>query len=177
MAQYPLAIWSPLPGIGPFTQGPFKVIHHTTEGSSAAGAIATYKKTRNYPHFTVEEDVVYQHVDTNSAVTALKHPNGTIETNRSHAIQIELVGFAGRPKSRTALRTMAALCRWLEQVHGIPSVWPNGFPYPPVNGQEPNVPFNRSATNWQTKGGHYGHCHVPNNSHWDPVIPPTRWLR
>jgi hypothetical protein len=168
LARYPLAIWSPLPGIGPYTQGPFKVIHHTTEGSSASGAIATYKQTRNYPHFTVEEDVVYQHVDTNSAVTALEHPSGTIETNRSHAIQIELVGFAGRPKSKTALRTMAALCRWLEREHSIPSVWPNGFPYPPVNGQEPNVPFNRSATNWQTKGGHYGHCHVPNNSHWDP---------
>ena len=63
---------------------------------------------------------------------------------------------------------MASLCRWLEQEHDIPPVWPNGSPYPPVNGQKPNVPFNRSATNWQTEGGHYGHCHVPNNSHWDP---------
>lgn len=168
MARYPLAIWSPLAGIGPYATGPFKVIHHTTEGSSASGAIATYKQTRNYPHFTVEDDVVYQHVDTNSAVTALEHPSGTIETNRSRAIQIELVGFAGRPKSRTALSTMASLCRWLEQEHDIPPVWPNGSPYPPVNGQKPNVPFNRSATNWQTEGGHYGHCHVPNNSHWDP---------
>jgi Uncharacterized protein conserved in bacteria (DUF2272)/N-acetylmuramoyl-L-alanine amidase len=168
LARYPLAIWSPLPGIGAYADGPFKIIHHTTEGGSASGAIATYKETRNYPHFTVEEDAVYQHVDTNSAVTALEHRRGTIETNRSHAIQIELVGFAGRPKSRTALRTMAALCRWLEQQHDVPAVWPNGFPYPPVDGKRPNVVFNRDATNWQTKGGHYGHCHVPNNSHWDP---------
>ena len=63
---------------------------------------------------------------------------------------------------------MATLCRWLEQQHGIPQVWPSGFPYPPVNGREPNVPFNRSEANWRNEGGHYGHCHVPNNHHWDP---------
>jgi hypothetical protein len=168
MARYPLAIWTPLPGIGSYSEGPFKVIHHTTQGSTAAGAIATYRQTGNYPHFTVEEDVVYQHVDTNVAVTALEHPHGTVETNRSHAIQIELVGFAERSKSRTSLATMAALCRWLEDQHNIPPVWPNGLPYPPVNGHEPHVPFNRNEANWRNKGGHYGHCHVPNNHHWDP---------
>ena len=47
-------------------------------------------------------------------------------------------------------------------------LWPNGSPYPPVNGRETERSLNRSATNWQTEGGHYGHCHVPNNSHWDP---------
>ncbi|WP_455713417.1 peptidoglycan-binding protein [Streptomyces tanashiensis] len=26
----------------------------------------------------------------------------------------------------------------------------------------------RDRTTWQTKGGHYGHCHVPGNDHWDP---------
>jgi lysozyme family protein len=168
MARYPLAIWTPLPGIGAYTEGPFKIVHHTTQGSTAAGAIATYRQTDNYPHFTVEDDVVYQHVDTTLAVTALKHSPGTVETNRSHAIQIELVGFAERPKSDKSLRTMATLCRWLEAQHGIPPVWPNGYPYPPVNGHEPNVPFNRSAVNWRNEGGHYGHCHVPNNVHWDP---------
>jgi hypothetical protein len=168
VARYPLAIWSALPGIGPYSEGPFKIVHHTTQGSTAAGAITTYHQTGNYPHFTVAEDVVYQHVDTNVAVTALEHNPGTVETNRSHAIQIELVGFAERTKSRKSLQTMATLCRWLEQQHGIPQVWPSGFPYPPVNGREPNVPFNRSEANWRNEGGHYGHCHVPNNHHWDP---------
>jgi hypothetical protein len=168
MARYPLAIWSPLPGIGSYRDGPFKIVHHTTQGKTASGAIATYKETRNYPHFTVEEDAVYQHVDTNIAVTALEHPQGTTETNRSHAIQIELVGFAERPKSQVSLKTIAALCRWLEKQHGVPPVWPNGFPYPAVNGREPDEQFNRDETNWRTKGGHYGHCHVPYNHHWDP---------
>jgi hypothetical protein len=168
MARYPLAIWSALPGIGAYTEGPFKIVHHTTQGSTAAGAIATYRQTGNYPHFTVFEDVVYQHVDTDIAVTALEHPHGTVETNRSHAVQIELVGFAERPKSQRSLQTMAKLCRWLEQQHGIPPVWPNGFPYPPVDGQRPNVSFNRNGANWRNEGGHYGHCHVPVNHHWDP---------
>lgn len=168
MARYPLAIWTPLPGIGAYTEGPFKIVHHTTQGSSAAGAIATYRQTGSYPHFTVEDDVVYQHVDTTRAVTALKHPSGTVETNRSHAIQIELVGFAERPKSDKSLRTMAALCRWLEEAHGIPPTWPNGHPYPPVNGHQPNQAYNRNVANWLSKGGHYGHCHVPHNDHWDP---------
>ena len=168
MARYPSAVFNLLSGIGAYTEGPFKIVHHTTQGSSASGAIATYKQTGNYPHFTVEDDVVYQHVDTNQAVTALEHPRGTVETNRSHAIQIELVGFAEKPKSSTSLRTVAALCRWLERQHSVPRVWPNGYPDPPVNGQEPHVHYNRDETNWQTKGGHYGHCHVPNNHHWDP---------
>jgi lysozyme family protein len=168
MAKYPNAIWKPFPGVGAYVSAPYKIVHHTTEGGSAAGAIATYAQTKAYPHFTVEDDVVYQHVDTETAVTALEHHAGTPETNRSSAIQIELVGFAGKPKSPTSLKTMATLCRWLEQQHKIATVWPNGKPYPPVNGDRPDVPFNRDAHTWATQGGHYGHCHVPNNSHWDP---------
>ncbi|AWB24031.1 hypothetical protein DA075_26710 [Methylobacterium currus] len=168
MAWYPLAIQTPFPGIGNYRDGPYKIIHHTTEGSSAAGAIATYKKTGSYPHFTVDQDVVYQHVDTETAVTALEHPAGTPETNRSHAIQIELVGFAGSAKSPTSLATLAALCRWLEQRHGIPAEWPNGLPKPAVHGRDPGG-HNRDVEHWTTRGGHYGHSQVPHNSHWDPA--------
>lgn len=28
---------------------------------------------------------------------------------------------------------------------------------------------NRDAANRVSKGGHYGHCHVPENVHWDPA--------
>lgn len=27
---------------------------------------------------------------------------------------------------------------------------------------------NRDANTWDTVAGHYGHCHVPKNTHWDP---------
>jgi hypothetical protein len=53
MPKFPGAKWAPFPGIGKYTEGPFKIVHHTTEGGSAAGAIATYKAAGAYPHFTV----------------------------------------------------------------------------------------------------------------------------
>jgi N-acetylmuramoyl-L-alanine amidase len=104
MAQCPFAAWLPLPGsAGEYVDDhPFKIVHHTTEGSTADVAIATYKQTRNIPHFTVDDMTIYQHADTDVAVSALKHPAGGTETNRSSAIQIELVGFAADQKTRTA---------------------------------------------------------------------------
>jgi GH24 family phage-related lysozyme (muramidase) len=170
MARCPFAVWLPLPGSsGPYVGGhPFKIIHHTTEGSTADGAIETYKQTKNIPHFTVDDMTVYQHADTDVAVSALRHPAGTTETNRSSAIQIELVGFAGQPKNRASLKNVARLCRWIEGTHNVPQDWPNGHPNPPVNGQDPGG-HNRDQNHWDTRGGHYGHCHVPNNTHWDPA--------
>jgi hypothetical protein len=170
MAKCPFAVWTPFEGSpGGYAGGhPFKIVHHTTEGSSADGAFAAYRNTKNIPHFTVDDMTVYQHVDTAEAASALKHPPDTTETNRSSAVQIELVGFAGRPKSAAALRNMARLCRWIEAEHSVPLVWPNGPPSPAVNGQDPGD-HNRNQQNWDHMGGHYGHSHVPSNEHWDPA--------
>jgi N-acetylmuramoyl-L-alanine amidase len=170
MAKAPFAVWKPFAGSpGPYVGGhSFKIVHHTAEGSSADGAFATYQQTKNIPHFTVDDMTIYQHIDTDEAASALKHPAGTAETNRSSAVQIELIGFAGKPKNPASLKNMARICRWIEATHGVPQVWPSGHPKPPVNGQDPGG-HNRNEENWNTKGGHYGHCHVPNNVHWDPA--------
>jgi hypothetical protein len=88
-----------------------------------------------------------------------------VETNHEMAIQIEVVGYAGKPKNSDTLHNIAKLCRWLEAEHNIPQVWPNGLPRTGVS--DPGG-HNRNATIWATKGGHYGHCHVPENTHWDP---------
>lgn len=169
MAICPFAQWMQLPwGAGRYTAGPFRIVHHTTEGSTAAGAFATYRKTHDIPHFTVDDHFIYQHLDTEIAATALAHPSGTVETNRLSAIQFELVGFAGKPKSNASLTNVGRLCRWIESTHNVPAVWPNGYPNPPVDGRDPGH-HNRNEENWRTKGGHYGHCHVPVNVHWDPA--------
>jgi hypothetical protein len=140
--------------------------HH--RGIDAAGAFATYQQRHDIPHFTVDDQIIYQHLDTDVAATALAHPAGTVETNRLSAVQFELVGFAGKPKSNASLTNVGRLCRWIESTHGVPTVWPNGFPNPPVNGKDPGH-HNRNEQNWRTQGGHYGHCHVPVNVHWDPA--------
>jgi len=34
---------------------------------------------------------------------------------------------------------------------------------------------NRDAQIWDTESGHYGHCHVPENTHWDPGYSPAEF--
>lgn len=170
MAKCPFAEFTPISGSsGAFVGGPFKIVHHTTEGSSAKGAMQAFATNRSDPHFTVDGLKIFQHIDTGEAARALRNAAGGVQTNRDSAIQIELVGFAGARKNMAALRNLARLCRWLEHEHGIARIWPNGKPKPPVNGGDPGG-HNRDAANWDSVSGHYGHCHVPENTHWDPAF-------
>lgn len=171
MARCPFAKWSPITnpaGCGRYLGGPFKIVHHTTEGNDAAGAMSTFRKNGDDPHFTVDATTIYQHVDTDFGSMALRNAKGGVETNRDSAIQIELVGFAGKPKDARSLALVARLCRWIEATHGVPRVWPGGAPRPAIGGQDPGGHV-RDATLWNTTGGHYGHSQVPENTHWDPA--------
>jgi hypothetical protein len=168
MSRCPFATFDEISGpAGPLAGGPFKVVHHTTEGSTYAGARSAYQAHKSDPHFTVAGDDILQHIDTELAARALKNRPGGVETNRDSAVQIEIVGFAGRPKDAATLRSVARLCRWLEAEHGIPQRWPNGRPQASTNGHDPGG-HNRNAMAWDTESGHYGHSQVPENDHWDP---------
>lgn len=76
MAKCPFAVWKAFDGSpGGYAGGhPFKIVHHTTEGSSADGAFLEYRNSKNIPYFTVDDMTIYQHVDTDEATSALKHP-------------------------------------------------------------------------------------------------------
>jgi hypothetical protein len=166
MARYSFATWKPITGgVGAYSGDPFKIVHHTTEGSTASGAMGAYKAHKSDPHFTVDSTTIYQHIDTSVAARSLKNPPGGVQTNKDSAIQIEVVGFAGKPKNKETLKNVAKLCRWIEETHKVPKVWPNGLPR---RGSRDPGRHNRNATNWNTKGGHYGHSHVPENDHWNP---------
>ncbi|MDX0481415.1 hypothetical protein GOD90_20275 [Sinorhizobium medicae] len=168
MPVCPFAMQMPISGSsGSYTGGPFKIVHHTTEGSTAEGAFRAYRANRSDPHFTVDETGIYQHIDTGRAARALRNPPGGGQTNRDSAIQIEVVGFAHRAKSMATLRNVARLCRWIENTHGVPRTWPNDLPKAAKNGRDPGD-HNRNARTWDTRGGHYGHSQVPENTHWDP---------
>jgi len=53
MARCPFATQHPISRpSGSHTGGPFKIVHHTTEGGSAAGAFAAFTQHRSDPHFT-----------------------------------------------------------------------------------------------------------------------------
>ncbi|MGE5723109.1 MAG: N-acetylmuramoyl-L-alanine amidase [Sphingomonadales bacterium] len=168
MARCPFAKWLPITGpVGNYVAGPYRIVHHTTEGVSAQGALDAFRKNRSDPHFTVDQQTIYQHIDTGLAARALRNLAGGVETNRLSAVQIEVVGTAAKPKPRATLENVARLCRWLEHTHAIPNEWPSGPPKPAINGKDPGG-HNRNAQNWVRRGGHYGHSHVPENIHWDP---------
>ena len=129
--------------------------------------MATFAQSRSDPHFTVDGTRIFQHVDTAEGARALRNAPGGVQTNRDSAVQIELVGFAHLPKSRESITLLARLCRWIESTHGVPPTWPAGLPRPARNGKDPGG-HNRPAAVWDSQSGHYGHCHVPENTHWDP---------
>lgn len=169
MARCPFATWRPISGSsGPHLGGPFKIVHHTTEGSTAQGAMDAFRRNRSDPHFTVDASTIFQHIDTAEGARALRNDPGGVQTNRDSAVQIELVGFAHLPKDSRALTNLARLCRWIEAQHDVPREWPSGRPLPAKNGKDPGG-HNRDAATWDSRGGHFGHCHVPENTHWDPA--------
>lgn len=176
MARCPFAEWTPITGSsGAHLGGPFRIVHHTTEGSTAEGAMKAYRKHRADPHFTVSDQGIYQHVDTDESARALRNAKGEPETNRLSAVQIEVVGFAGRRKDKGTLVNVARLCRWIEAQHGVPREWPSGPPKPADEGRDPGG-HNRDATIWARDAGHFGHCHVPENVHWDPAYDEIELL-
>lgn len=152
---------------GPFTSGPFKIVHHTTEGSTLKGALTALGSVHSESHFVVDENEIVQLIDTQFASKSLRNAAGGVQTNKDSAIQIEMVGFAGKPKNIKTLLNVRRLCRWIEENYDVPRIWPNGYPKPPKNGKDPGG-HNRNAKNWDTLGGHYGHSQVPENVHWDP---------
>lgn len=170
MAICPFATQKPITGSsGSYVAGPFRIVHHSTEGNKASDAMAAYAAKRADPHFTVDGDTIFQHIDTGVAARALRNAPGGGQTNRHSAIQIELVGFAGRLKSKAALINVARLCRWIEATHGVPAIWPAGPPKPATSAGGDPGGHNRSPAIWSSQGGHYGHSHVPENTHWDPA--------
>jgi hypothetical protein len=84
MARCPFAIWHPLNGpAGPFTSGPFKIVHHTTEGSTAKGAFAALGSAHADSHFVVDATDIYQLVDTGMAVATCAREEGDTLTRKT----------------------------------------------------------------------------------------------
>jgi hypothetical protein len=165
------AIHTPAPrDAGTFTGGGAKIIHHSTEGSTFAGAMAAFRQGGDsFPHFTdtFENGVyrVHQHIPLSHAARALEHPPGTPETNRDRCIQIEHVGFAAHmheiPEGYIA--GIARLCRFIENQVGVARVAPFAF-------TPPGVAHRLGADTFHHFSGHLGHQHVPNQpaGHSDP---------
>jgi hypothetical protein len=144
-------------GIGAFIGVPARLVWHTTEGTS----LPTY--SGSHPHFTLdfERQTLYQHIPITSGAMALENDAGGVETNRAHAIQVELVGFAKDSAnwSDADYAEIAKLARWIEKHAGVARRCSVTF--------EAGV-NHMSNSQWLNYSGHCGHQHVPENEHWDP---------
>ncbi|WP_327712379.1 peptidoglycan-binding protein LysM [Streptomyces sp. NBC_00464] len=146
---------------------PGRVVWHTTESGHGAGP---FKNVGDYlanigaePHILYDPttDRLGQYGPLNESARALKNDGGT-RTNRTGrvCIQIEVLARASAPftgywkPGPNFVALMRAIRSW-----GVPDSWPGGSCAPGAS---------RNRTTWATKGGHYGHCHVPGNDHWDP---------
>lgn len=152
---------------GSYTGGPFKGLLHTTESSTSSSAISAFGNNNSWPHFLVNySGVVWQFLDTSVSARALRNLSGGVQTNRDSVIQIEIVGFAGTPNGHPVVQMNAlrALMRWIEQTTGVKPIGP-GRPFATAYGQN-TLRFNN--TEWDAFNGWCGHCHCPENDHWDP---------
>ncbi len=163
---------------GAYTGGPRKLVLHSTEGSTAAGALGAYRSHGGWPHFTVDPGTRerFQHVSTSVASRALRNGPNPAQTNRDGAVQVEIVGFAGRMDRLPAdqaewlgREVVGPICREA----GIP-ITDHGIewvPYPESYGTRARQRF--SVARWDGFAGICGHQHVPDsNDHGDPGAIP-----
>lgn len=154
-------------------KNPPRMTWHTTE--SPAGKSYFYSVAAYLIRVGAEPQVIYDPVSDllgqfgplTQSGRALRN-DGSRRTNREGKvnIQVEILGRAKEPwtkgfdpAKKPNYRKLIAAGR----AHGVPDVWPAGKP-----AASSSVTKKRDRTVWQTKGGHYGHCDVPGNDHWDP---------
>ncbi|MEV0444021.1 peptidoglycan-binding protein LysM [Streptomyces spectabilis] len=150
---------------------PGRVVWHTTESGHGNASFTNVGKYLTSimaePHILYDPttDRLGQYGPLPQSARALRN-DGLTRTNRTGrvCIQVEVLARAGKPftgywkpgKNFQAL--MRAIRSW-----GIPDVWPAGALASSYSSASP-----RNRTTWATRGGHYGHCNVPGNDHWDP---------
>lgn len=164
--------------------GPSRVTWHTTSNEKDH----TFKNELGWftgngapvaPHilwdpFTGE---IAQFFPANSRSLSLQN-DGLVKTNRTgkYNIQIEVVFTAGevvngktyKTVAETPCKNLTKIVAWLKSL-GIAEKWPAGSP---SGLQRQGV----STEFWLNNGGHYGHSHVPGNSHLDPGVMPNLFV-
>jgi hypothetical protein len=154
-------------------QTPWRLVLHTTEGRTVAGAIAAYGNSGAYPHFTVRYGTRerFQHVPLSRSATAVANLSGGVETNRWRTVQVEIVGFAGESHFWSDEEL-----EWLgrEVLRPIREQVPFELTAPAFVGTESGTIATTTAAQrmtaaaWRAFNGVCGHQHVPENHHWDP---------
>lgn len=179
MSNYcPGAVQVPQAGGGGLdTSLPPRAVWHITwdalkpDGSQPQfSAVANYLKNQGYcPHIMWNPFTGYieQYYPASQSARALSAWNG----DGAACVQIEVFftpgcvvdGVKYNTVAETPLKGFDQILDWLDGL-GIPRTWPLGSPQWQGNSRDSNT--------WNSKGGHYGHCNVPDNTHTDPGPMP-----
>lgn len=173
------------PGGTPLQKGAPRVVWHTTE--SPQGDVAfkgvhgwlTKQGTEPTLLWDPSNGRIGQYFPANRSGRALAN-DGTDRTNRtgSITIQIEVMGRASAaPLKNGPTVGLDKILAWLDSL-GIERTWPAGLPPAPSKENYGIKSPYRKRDIWRTKGGHYGHVHVPNNTHNDPgQVDPAKFAK
>lgn len=149
-----------------------RAVWHSTEsgaGNAAFKAVAAdlIRKAAE-PHILYDPttDRLGQFGPLDKSARALRN-DGSTRTNRTGkvCIQVEVLARAATPftgywKPGPNFRAlMAAIRSW-----GVPDVFPMGA----LAGKYADSGAKRTRSIWINTAGHYGHCNIPGNDHWDP---------
>lgn len=180
MSDYcPGAVQVPQPGGGGLDTSlpPRNIWHITWDALKPDGtqpefsAVAGYLQRVGYcPHIMWNPFTGYmeQYYPASQSARALAAWNGDGEA----CIQVEVFftpgcvvnGVKYNTVADTPLKGWDTLLEWMDGL-GIPREWPLGSPQWQGN--------SRDVATWNANGGHYGHCHVPDNTHTDPGPMPS----
>lgn len=163
------------PGSGPMLDSAaWKLLLHTTEGSTIQGALAALDEHRSWPHLVFDPSTAHlvQCIPFNDAARALKSGGTAGRTNAARVIQIEVVGFAAAtPHWSTPLN---------DNLGNLIARLSRTIPFDPhfrlpFYGQDAGftVASDRARQRltfpqWYAYGAICGHQHAPANNHWDP---------
>lgn len=171
------------PGGIPLLDGKPRVVWHSTESPQGnvafRGVHAWLVKQSSEPHILWDPTTgrIGQYFPANRSARALRN-DGTDRTNRTGkvTIQIEVMGRARyAPLKNSPCIGLEKILTWLDSL-GVDRAWPAGLPPAPSKETYGVGTQWRSRTTWRTKGGHFGHVHVPNNTHNDPgEVDPTKF--
>lgn len=158
------------PDGGPFDQTDRpKVVLHSTEGSTLAGAEAAFRAYPPHLGYDPIRRVKHQYVSLDRHSYAMRNS----EAEDDHAIQVEIVGFASQTHtwSSTVLRNLAVdLFDPLETTLKVPRQYRRFYRADEgIVLASPNSPIRLTNAQWRAFSGWLGHQHAPApDEHWDP---------
>lgn len=154
-----------------------KVVLHTTESYNYYPSTANYFGNPYWPHSTITQTDIFQHLPINVSAYALAHEYAP-ETNRANAIQCEIVWrAANRLWPEALLAQVVDWVGWVQTQLGIPTVFAEMF-REGITVASVDSPLRFSPEEWLEFSGICGHSNVPGgNDHWDPGRLPVERLQ